>query len=179
MENKYLFKSERLGFRNWLESDKAKMVEINRDPEVMKYFTSVPTEKQTSDFVERMKKQFAENGFCYFAVDKLDTKQFIGFIGLAKQTYEASFTACVDIGWRLSRAEWNKGYATEGAKSCLEFASQQMDLKSIKSVCPERNLPSEKVMIKIGLSKVMNFNHPLLSDRKELESCVLYEIDFP
>ncbi len=98
----YIFKSERLGFRNWTENDKTKMGMINSDPKVMEYFPTIPTQEQTNDFIDRMKTQFTESGFCYFAVDKFESNEFIGFIGIAKQTFESDFTPCVDIGWRLA-----------------------------------------------------------------------------
>ena len=114
--SKYLFKSDRLGFRNWESPDIEKMAEINADEKVMEFFTDVATKEQTIEFIERMQKQLSDNGFCYFAVDTVENNEFIGFIGLCKQTYEADFTPCIDIGWRLNRKEWNMGYATEGAK---------------------------------------------------------------
>tara|TARA_B110000208_G_scaffold189213_1_gene250322 strand:- start:870 stop:1403 length:534 start_codon:yes stop_codon:yes gene_type:complete len=173
----YIFKSERLGFRNWNENDKSKMGMINSDPKVMEHFPTIPTQKQTDEFIDRMKTQFSKNGFCYFAVDKLDSNEFIGFIGIAEQNFESDFTPCVDIGWRLAQTEWGKGYATEGAKKCLEFAFNEIGLENIKSICPETNDKSEKVMKKIGMKKAKNFNHPLLSEYKELEKCALYEIE--
>ncbi|MEQ6118664.1 GNAT family N-acetyltransferase [Reichenbachiella sp. MALMAid0571] len=69
LNRQYIFKSERLGFRNWVESDTAKMAEINSDPKVMEYFPGIPDFEQTVEFIERMQKQFLEKGFCYFAVD--------------------------------------------------------------------------------------------------------------
>jgi RimJ/RimL family protein N-acetyltransferase len=172
----YIFKSERLGFRNWTEEDRPKMGKINSDPKVMEHFPTIPTQKQTDEFVDRMMAQFSQKGFCYFAVDRLDNQEFIGFIGLSEQTFKSDFTPCIDIGWRLAQHEWGKGFATEGAKKCLEFAFYKMQLKNIKSICPTTNLNSENVMKKIGMSKIKNFNHPLLSEYKELENCVLYEI---
>ena len=176
MEN-YIFKSERLGFRNWIEADKSKLGIINSDPKVMEHFPAIPTQQQTNEFIDRMKTQFSENGFCYFAVDKLENNEFIGFIGIAKQTFESDFTPCIDIGWRLAQTEWGKGFASEGAKKCLEFAFNEIKLKNIKSICPEVNDTSEKVMKKLGMKKTKSFNHPLLSKFKELEKCVLYQIE--
>ena len=118
----YLFKSERLGFRNWRESDQKILAEINSDPVVMHYFPAVKSENETKTFIEKMQKQFSEKGFCYFAVDELEKGELIGFIGLSEQTFESDFTPCIDIGWRLKKEEWNKGFATEGAKGCLDYA---------------------------------------------------------
>ncbi len=174
---KYIFKSERLGFRNWAEKDKTKMGVINSNPKVMQHFPTLQTQKQTNEFIDRMKTQFSENGFCYFAVDKLENTEFIGFIGISEQTFEADFTPCVDIGWRIAQVEWGKGFATEGAKKCLEFAFNKIGLKNIKAICPETNYKSENVMKKIGMKKTKTFNHPLLTEYKELKKCVLYEIE--
>lgn len=171
----YIFTSERLGFRNWTEKDKPKMATINSDTKVMEFFPRVRNKKQTGEFIDRMKKQYAANGFCYFAVDKLENNEFIGFIGISEQNYEADFTPCVDIGWRLAQKEWGKGYATEGAKKCLDFAFNTIGLKTIKSICPIINNKSKRVMEKLGMMKVMTFNHSLLRGNKTLERCVLYE----
>ena len=68
-----------------------------------------------------MKLMFAEYGFCYFAVDELSNYEFIGFIGLSHQDYDVEFTPFIDIGWRLDKNYWGKGFATEGAKRCLAY----------------------------------------------------------
>jgi len=176
VSDNYIFKSERLGFRNWKESDKIRMTEINSDPKVMEFFPSIPSSKQTEDFIDRMQKQFSEKGFCYFAVDKLSDNEFIGFIGISEQNFQSDFTPCIDIGWRLSQKEWGKGFATEGANRCLDFAFNDIGLEKIKSICPIINKKSERVMEKLGMIKKKSFNHPLLKEYRILEKCVLYEI---
>jgi RimJ/RimL family protein N-acetyltransferase len=175
-DQKYLFKSDRLGFRNWLESDIELMTQINSDEKVMEFFPGIATKDQTIEFIEKMQKQNTEQGFCYFAVDKLEDNGFIGFIGLSEKSFEAEFTPCIDIGWRLSSKEWNKGYATEGAKRCLEYADEVLKLEKIVSIAPKINLKSEQVMKKIGMEKVMEFEHPLLINDERLRDCVFYQI---
>jgi RimJ/RimL family protein N-acetyltransferase len=160
-----------------MESDKLKMLEINSDPKVMEFFPGIVNSKQTEDFVDRMQRQFADKGFCYFAVDKLNDNQFIGFIGISEQTYESDFTPCVDIGWRLNQKEWNKGFATEGARRCLEFAFNDIELNNINAICPIINEKSQRVMEKIGMTKRQIFNHSLLKNNHSLEKCVLFEIE--
>lgn len=177
MNNKYILKSQRLGFRNWKDSDIEKLFALNSDKEVMEFFPYLPSLDQTKEFVKRMQNQFEKHGFCYFAVDRLKTEEFIGFIGIAEQTFDADFTPCIDIGWRLDKKFWKKGYASEGAKRCLEFAFEDKKLKSIKAVAPKINLKSKKVMEKIGMKYIKDFKHPALKDDKQLENCVLYEIE--
>jgi RimJ/RimL family protein N-acetyltransferase len=172
---KYIFTSERLGFRDWSLEDIDKMHEINTDEKVMEFFPSILTKEQTEGQVARMKKHFQDKGFCYFAVDKLENDEFIGFIGLCEQTYEADFTPCVDIGWRIKRSEWNKGLATEGAKKCLDYALNVLKLDNIYAVAPKINVKSERIMQKIGLTKQYEFEHPLLTNDDRLKTCVLYK----
>ncbi|PCJ00831.1 MAG: hypothetical protein COB15_01805 [Flavobacteriales bacterium] len=173
----YLFKSERLGFRNWVDSDISLMTDISGDAEVMKYFPAVATPQQTAEFIVRMQVMFTENGFCYFAVDELSNNQFIGFIGLSHQDYDVEFAPFIDIGWRLDKNCWGKGFATEGAKRCLEYAFNDLGLTNIKSTAPLINTNSIKIMEKIGMTKQLEFQHPKLLGNKRLENCVCYEFN--
>ena len=172
----YIFQTPRLGLRNWRDADLAPMAAINADPRVMEFFPSTQTEAQTLDFIRRMQVEFAEKGFCYFAVDRLDTGEMIGFIGLHVQTFEAAFTPCIDIGWRLSPSAWGLGFATEGARACLHYAFTQLQLKKIVALAPLINQRSIHVMEKLGMHKIGTFSHPVLKANPELEECGLYEI---
>ena len=174
---KYLFTSDRLGFRNWTTTDIDKMHKINSDEKVMEFFPGIPTKEQTTEFVKRMISQLDDKGFCYFAVDKLDDNEFIGFIGLSEQTYEADFTPCVDIGWRIKSSEWNKGFASEGAKKCLDYALNELKLENVYSIAPKINIKSEHIMTKIGLKKQYEFEHSLLTNNDRLKTCVLYKTE--
>ncbi|MFT4660642.1 MAG: RimJ/RimL family protein N-acetyltransferase [Patiriisocius sp.] len=170
----YLFTSERLGFRNWTLSDLDAYTEITTDHDVMKYFPSISNRELTEKFIIRMQEQHSKTGFCYFAVERLDEKKLIGFIGLCEQTYDSHFTPCVDIGWRLKKSEWGKGLATEGAKRCLDFAFEIKNLHKIYAVASEINLASIAIMKKIGMTYHSTFDHSLLLENSRIKSCVLY-----
>jgi len=179
MNNNYLFTSPRLGFRRWNDDDIDPMTRINNDPDVMRYFPAVQNSMQTEAFVKRMQNQFEERGYCYFAVDTLLDKQFIGFIGLSLQTFDASFTPCIDIGWRLAKDAWGNNYATEGALRCLQYGFDLPGVEEIYAMAPKVNELSINVMQKIGMRYVSDFRHPLLIDHPQLENCVLYKIQKP
>ena len=170
----YLFQSLRLGFRNWSDADLPKLAAINEDPVVMEFFPGLADRQQTAAFIERMQEMQRDKGYCYFAVDQLSDGAFIGFIGLCEQSYEAPFTPCVDIGWRLNKIYWNKGYATEGAARCLKYGFEVLGLQHIKSVAPQINLKSIRVMEKIGMHKELDFKHPKLLGHPLLADCVCY-----
>lgn len=176
MEKHYLFKSERLGFRNWNKSDLTNFAKINADLDVMEHFPKPLTKKETSEFIERLQIHYNNNGYNYFATEILETGELIGFIGLAYQDYKSDFTPATDIGWRLKKSVWGNGYATEGAKKCLEYAFTKLNINHIISIFTETNTKSEKVMLKIGMIKKGVFNHPKLKDYTEYEKCICYEI---
>lgn len=151
------------------------MLELNADEEVMEFFPGKPSEEETRVFILRMQHQFMEKGFCYFAVDTLADGEFVGFIGLSEQDFPADFTPCIDIGWRLKRSAWNKGYATEGATACLDFGFQQLGLREIYAIAPQANVRSVVIMEKIGMKKCRTFEHLGLLQHERLKECVLYE----
>lgn len=173
----YLIKTTRLGLRDWKESDVDAMAAINQNEQVMRFFPSTQDYTTSKNFVERMQKHQADYGFCYFAVDLLETNEMIGFIGLCRQDYASDYTPHVDIGWRIAQKHWGNGYATEGAKACLEFAATELGLSEIFAVAPAINLPSERVMYKLGMKKVTTFDHPKLEKYDRIKSCVLYRYD--
>jgi len=177
LKKEYIFTSERLGFRNWTESDLTEFAKINADLKVMEHFPKPLTETETAEFIQRLKKHYEKNGFNYFATEILESKEFIGFIGLAFQDYKTDFTPAVDIGWRLKRSAWGKGFATEGAKKCLDFAFNNLNLNKIIATCTKKNSKSENVMKKIGMKKIGEFNHPKLKEYPEYETCICYEIN--
>jgi len=171
----YIFRSERLGFRNWNTDDFDQLFDICADPKVMRFFPSIYSKKDTENFILRNQQLFAQKQYCYFAVELLDKEEFIGFIGLSDQDYLPNHTSVTDIGWRLKKEAWNKGYATEGAITCLDYGFNIIELQDIFSIAPEINTNSIHVMKKIGMKKVDAFKHPKLSTYKKLENCVLYQ----
>lgn len=176
MNSKYIFSSNRLGFRKFNNSDVDPFFKLNSDPEVMKYFPSTLDMEETQHLITRINLHIEEYGFGFFAVDHLDSNTFAGFLGLKKTNFTAEFTPCVEIGWRLSKDFWNHGLATEGAQRCLEFAFSNLKLKDIYSFTALLNLPSERVMQKIGMHKIGEFEHPSVEDLHPLKRHCLYKI---
>ncbi len=179
MPDTYLFNSLRLGFRNWNPEDLEVFAAMNSDPEVMRYFPATLTREASKTFMKRLQGHFKKTGYTYYATELLDSRELIGFIGLLEQDYVAPFTPATDIGWRLKKQFWGKGYAAEGAKRCLEFGFDGLGLNRIVAVCPALNKASERVMRKVGMEKMGTFVHPLLADHPQLNPCVWYEMKKP
>lgn len=175
--NNYIFESSRLGFRTWKESDRELFSRMNSGENVMRYFPKTLSREESDNFFNRIEGHFKENGYGLWAVEIKDTKEFIGFIGFLNAVFEAEFTPCVEIGWRLDNRYWNKGYATEGAKECLEYGFSNLNFSKIYSFTAKINNPSENVMKKIGMEKVGEFQHPKVEEGSSLKTHVLYKID--
>jgi len=172
----YIISTSRLGLRNWREKDVQRTYKMCSDKRVMEFFPNCLTLKETHAFINRMKDHYATYGFCYFAVDRLDTQEFIGFIGLSHQTYNTHFSPFIDVGWRLLPEAWGKGYATEGALACLDFAFTKLSLQEVYSVAPEINKKSQRVMQKIGMQICDHFEHPKIDKNDPLCKCIAYKI---
>jgi len=111
-----------------------------------------------------------------FAMERKDNQQFIGFTGFSHPKFESYFTPCIEIGWRINKPNWNLGFATEAAKSCLTFGFKNAGLTEIYSFTSVLNKPSEKVMQKIGMTKTGIFKHPSIEKNHPLHEHVLYKI---
>src|SRR5690606_25960568 len=148
----------------------------NLDPRVMEFFPSIQNREQTAMFIERMQKSFREKNYCYYAVDEL-CGGLIGFIGFLDKDFVSDFTPAVDIGWRLATAHWNKGYALEGAKACMDHGFKTIGFEKVISMAPKVNVRSEKIMKRLGMHKRAEFKHPDLKEHPHLQNCVIYELN--
>jgi [ribosomal protein S5]-alanine N-acetyltransferase len=168
--------TSRLTLREWQESDYEPYIALNADIQVMEFLPSVLTREQTLTQIGRISGAIGENGYGFFAVERKDNGQFIGFTGLNYVTFESDFTPCTEIGWRLSRANWDQGFATEAAKACLEFGFGKLGLNDIYAFTAFGNRRSENVMKKIGMEKTGTFDHPLVTDGSALKTHLLYKV---
>lgn len=166
----------RLILRDWQEEDLGHFRELNSDEKVMQYFSKILSKQETDAFYDAINKEFKDYNFGLYAVEAKENKDFIGFIGFHRATFAADFTPCIEIGWRLKKDAWGKGYATEGAKACLEYGFKKLNFKEVYSFTAKINKPSENVMKKIGMSYIKDFNHPKVEPDSNLYRHVLYMI---
>lgn len=138
-----------------------------------------PLSRAESDaFVDRILESWSTRGFGLFAVEVPGEARFIGFVGLAYHDFPAPFTPCVEVGWRLARAHWRRGYATEAARESLRFGFDELGLDEIVSMTYRGNLRSRAVMERIGMSHdpADDFDHPRVPAGHPVRPHVLYRI---
>ncbi|MDF1828131.1 MAG: GNAT family N-acetyltransferase [Legionellaceae bacterium] len=173
-----IIETDRLILRRWTNNDFKPMVDINQDPKVMEYFPRTLTQEETQQLLQKIIAHDDKYGFTLYAVERKDTHEFIGFIGLLCPTFDAHFTPAVEIGWRLSSEHWGQGFAPEGAKAVLDYAFRVLDIPEIVSFTAVQNQKSRRVMEKIGMHHDVNddFNHPNLTEESPLRRHVLYRL---
>jgi RimJ/RimL family protein N-acetyltransferase len=143
---KFQLRTGRLVLREWRDADREPFAEMNANPEVMEFFPST-LERQTSDvMVDRFRREFAELGFCPWALELFGVEAFIGFVGLYSVPDEMTFSPAVEVGWRLARPFWGQGYATEAAARVLRFGFDELGLEELVSFTSVVNTRSRKVM---------------------------------
>ena len=173
--SKYLFTSERLGFRDWTETDFNALYNLCQDKRVMEFFPELPDEERIHAAIKKFNAYQAQYSFTFWAVELLNTNEFIGFIGRAP-VLDLPFAPTTEIGWRLAYKHWNKGYAKEGAKACLNYGFNHLNLEKIVSFTATVNKRSEALMQKIGMTQIGEFGHPKVDKDNWLHQHVLYEI---
>ncbi|KTD00928.1 GNAT family N-acetyltransferase [Fluoribacter gormanii] len=168
----------RLLLRAWSDDDIAPFFSMNQDPKVMEYIANFWTMDMVTSFIARMNAQLAEKSYTLWAVEEKSTHQFMGFIGLNSPVWEAHFTPCVEIGWRLASSFWGKGYATEGAQAVLNYAFKTLKLKEVVAFTVPDNLRSQRVMEKLGMIRDRNgdFLHPKIDPVNYLAKHYLFRI---
>lgn len=170
--------TERLVLRRWRDDDRLTFATMNADPEVMRHFPEVLTRRQSDMLVDRIEAGFDRHGFGPWAVEVVETGRFIGFTGLAVPGFDAHFTPAVEIGWRLARASWGHGYASEAARRVLAFAFDEAGLDEVVSFTARTNLRSQAVMRRIGMTydPADDFDHPLVAEGHRIRPHVLWRI---
>ncbi|MBI5346803.1 MAG: GNAT family N-acetyltransferase [Chlamydiae bacterium] len=173
-----ILKTKRLILRPWKKTDLDLFFKLNSDPKVMEFFPSILSKDESDKLAEKIQEEFTSKSYGLWAVQIPSIAEFIGFIGLNHPDFKASFTPCVEIGWRLAYPFWNKGYATEGAIAALKFGFEKLNLSEIVAFTYEKNMRSRHVMEKLKMTHdpKEDFNHPKLPSDHPLRLHVLYRL---
>lgn len=171
-----IIETPRLLLRRWTVEDLAPFARMNADPVVMEHFVSPYSQERTQRFYQAIQQEFEEYGYGLYAAQEKESGLFMGFIGFHWARFDASFCPCVEIGWRLDRPFWGKGYATEGAKACLDYGFRELGLPAVYSFTTLGNLRSQRVMEKIGLLRGEEFLNPEIPDGHPQKPHIYYTI---
>ena len=173
-----MFQTARLLLRRWRPSDKAAFAAMNNDPDVMRYSPGRLSQSKSDAWADRIETEFERDGFGSWALELPGEAPFIGFAGLRRISFAASFAPAVEIGWTLAPKFWGKGYATEAARLAMRVGFERFGLREIIAETTETNLASRRVMERLGMvhDSDADFDHPQIATDHPLRRYVLYRL---
>lgn len=175
-----ILQTQRLISRPWEPADIEPFVAICADPEVMALMGGVRSLEETEAFVEYAIAKQQTFGTCFPPLILKETNELIGMVGLNEVTFEAAFTPAVEIGWRLARNHWGKGYITEMAAGHLRYGFNDMGCEEIVAFTVPQNTRSRSVMQRLGMTHdpARDFDHPRVGpENADLKRHVLYSLN--
>ena len=170
--------TDRLILRRWRQSDREPFARLNADARVMEFMPGILSAQESNLLADRIEAHFQQHGFGLYAAELRCDGSFVGFVGLSLPSFQAAFTPCVEIGWRLAAAYWGQGLATEGAREIVRYGFEILGLPELVSFTVPANTRSIGVMKKLGMSNNPkdNFDHPRLPIGHPLRRHVLYRL---
>ncbi|MCC2626290.1 MAG: acetyltransferase [Burkholderiales bacterium] len=173
-----MYATKRLILRNWREADTPGFIKMNQDPQVMEFFPTVLSSEESISLIEKIKSKFKVQGFGFYACELKESQELIGFVGLNIPDFKASFTPCVEVGWRIAYKFWGQGLAVEAAQKCLDIGFNEYNLNEIASFTALVNKRSERVMQKLGMTRdsAHDFIHLKLDPHHPLAKHILYRL---
>lgn len=144
----------------------------------MEFFEMRRTRQQSDELLDHIASGIAQRGYGFWALERRDTGECIGFTGLQPTNAVPSrASGCVEIGWRLVPEFWGHGYITEAANACLAFGFDELGLEEIVSFAVANNRRSTAVMTRIGMvpEPSGDFDHPQVA-RQDLKRHLLYTL---
>ena len=169
-------RTQRLVLRPWSDGDYAPFADLNADPLVMEFFPKTIERGASDEMAAIIQARLVRDGYGLWAVEIPGETDFAGFIGLQHVPFESHFTPALEIGWRLARAAWGRGLATEGALAALAFAHDELGWVEVVSMTSVVNERSRRVMEKIGMTRDPgdDFDNPRVPEGHALRRHVLY-----
>ena len=174
-----IIETKRLVLRRWREADREPFADLNGDPQTLVFFPSTLTRAESDALVDRIEARFEAHGYGLWALEVRQTGQFIGFTGLAPMPEDVPGAGGTEIGWRLARRAWHRGYATEAALAARDVAFTGAGLAELWSMTAVLNTPSQAVMRRIGMTEAARFEHPRVPDGSPVKPHVVYHLASP
>jgi RimJ/RimL family protein N-acetyltransferase len=170
----------RLLLRRWEPRDRAPFAALNADPEVMRHFPKRLTRSESDAMIGRLEDRWAGDGFCFAAAERRADGAFVGMVGLARVPFALPLTpdGAVEVGWRLARAHWGRGYASEAARAWLGWGFATLGPAEVVAFAVPANHRSQAVMRRLGMRPDLarSFDHPKLDEAHPLRRHLLYAI---
>ena len=170
-------RTERLQLRQWVSSDREPFAAMCVDPRAMEYFPRTLNRAESDVVADKCQTLMASRGWGIWVAETLETKAFIGIIGLHIPGADLPFSPCVEVLWRLAPSHWGHGYATEAGAAAIKAGFECIDLQEIVSFAVVSNQRSRSVMERLGMIDTgENFDQPDVPADSHLRAHCLYRI---
>ncbi len=168
----------RLRLRRWRDADRAPFAAMSADPAVMEFFPAPLTAAEADAFIDRIEAHWEARGYGNYALEERETGAFVGLTGLFDVFPTAHFAPSVEIGWRLAKPYWSKGYAREAAEAVIAAAFAEHDFPEIVAFTAKPNTRSAGLMQRLGMTRdpADDFEHPGVPEGHPLRLHVLYRL---
>jgi ribosomal-protein-alanine N-acetyltransferase len=170
--------TERLILRPWKEQDREAFAAMNADPVVMAHFPKALDRAESDALLARLMDRWRGEGIAFGAAERRSDGALVGMVGLARVLFPGPVEGAVEIGWRLARAHWGRGYATEAAQAWLAHGFAAMRLREVVSFTVPENRASRAVMERLGMTRdpLRDFLHPNLPEDHPLRAHMVWSI---
>ena len=171
-----MIRTDRLLMRPWTDADRAPFQAMSADPGLMEFLMPLTTREKSDAWIDRQMAHQARHGFCFWALEA--EGELVGSVGLMHVPYEEHFTPAVELGWRVARPCWGRGFAPEAARAALDHGFETLALPQLVANASLGNTRSRRVMEKLGMTHdpADDFDHPKLAADDPKRRCALYRI---
>jgi RimJ/RimL family protein N-acetyltransferase len=176
-----MIETERLILRGWRDGDIEPFHTMCNDPEVMRYLGPPMSREVAEESAARQNGFLNSHGYCFWAVERKADGAFLGFCGLKPGPAGTPIADQVEIGWRLARDAWGKGYAREAAAASIAWGWANTDTPEIAAMTVLGNARSWGLMERLGMTRdpAGDFDHPAVAEGDPLRPHILYRIRRP
>ena len=152
---KEILRTRRLLLREMTEQDIPDLEEILLDPEVTYAYPRPFTEEGVRAWLARQQQRYRQDGFGLWAVVLRSTGEMVGQAGLTWQDCEGR--PVLEVGYLLKKRFWRRGYASEAARACRDYAFQTLGAEKVSSIIKTDNLASIRVAQRNGMVREKEF----------------------
>jgi RimJ/RimL family protein N-acetyltransferase len=176
-----ILETERLIIRPWRDEDRAPYAAMVGDPHVRRFYYATMTREESDAAIDTYTEYLKRDGFSFLAVERRSDGAFIGDVGMVPVVMPIAGNPPVEIGWLLGQQYWGNGYAVEAARAWIEYGFNELDLPEIVAWTTVSNLPSQRVMQKLGMTRdpADDFLHPKVPEGHPLRPHVMYRLKRP
>jgi len=175
-----VIETERLLLRSWRDDDLEPFAAMSADSEVMQHLGGVQERHEAAAAIARYRATERDQGHCFWAVERRDDHALLGFCGLRVGGHAGTpVVEELEIGWRLRRSAWGRGYAREAAAASMAWGWANTDRRRIAAWTVPANTPSWGLMRRLGMVHLpdLDFAHPSFPSDHPLSRHLVYAVD--